>query len=63
VAILFDLTMMGDMLGVEERALLLKEMNEQFNPFADKVIQLAKNFEEEDLLTFIGQFMDTENNA
>ncbi len=54
---LFELAMMGDMIGLENRASDLEAMDASLAPFAAELRQMAKNFEEEQVLAFIKQFM------
>lgn len=53
---LFELAMMGDMIGLEARAGNLEARDASLVPFATELRQMAKNFEEERVLAFIKQF-------
>ncbi len=55
LAILFDLAMMGDMIGIEEELDRLEHEDKRFISFGDKLRQLTSNFEEEQILAFIRQ--------
>ncbi|MEG4626570.1 AAA family ATPase [Microcoleus sp. w1-18aA5] len=61
IAVLFDLAMMGDLRGIAERAAKLEQLNEQWVPFATHLRQLAKGFEEQQILEFIKQYRTTTN--
>ncbi|MEG4405323.1 AAA family ATPase [Microcoleus sp. MON2_D5] len=61
IAVLFDLAMMGDLRGIAERAAKLEQLNEQWVPFATHLRQLAKGFEEQQILQFIKQYRTTTN--
>jgi PAS domain S-box-containing protein len=51
--ILFDLAMQGDINGILEQADKLKQMDQQLVPFAKKVMQLAKKFEDEQICELV----------
>ncbi|MBW4492054.1 MAG: AAA family ATPase [Oscillatoria princeps RMCB-10] len=53
---LFDLAMMGDLREIGERAAQLEEMNAEWAPFAGHLRQLAKGFEEKQILDFVKQY-------
>ncbi len=55
IAILSQLTMVGDMHGLAERANYLKQLGEPYIPFANKLRALARGFEEEEILALISQ--------
>jgi DNA-binding response OmpR family regulator len=56
--ILYDLARRGNMRAIRERADHLEEMDENLAPFAGKLRQLAKNFQEEQILTLITQYLE-----
>lgn len=56
MVVLFDLAMMGDLRGIAERAAKLEQLNEQWVPFATHLRQLAKGFEEQQILEFIKKY-------
>lgn len=58
IQILFDLAMKGDMAGLENRAAHLEQMGEENRPFANQLRQLAKNFEDEQILTLVESYME-----
>ncbi len=53
---LLELAKMGNMIGLEKQATHLEAMDKQLGPFANRVRQLAKNFEDELILTFLEQY-------
>ncbi len=61
LAMLFDLAMMGDLISIEKQADQLEQKDEQFIPFANKLRQLAKNFEEEEVLALVERYIDIRN--
>ncbi|MEG4960331.1 MULTISPECIES: AAA family ATPase [unclassified Microcoleus] len=56
VAVLFDLAMKGELLSIEERASKLKAIDMRYAPFANQLLELTKNFEEDKLVEFVQQF-------
>ncbi len=59
IAVFYELAMMGDIGGIIEQAKKLQQLDEQFVPFANKLLQLAKGFQEKQILEFVKQY--TEN--
>ncbi len=57
LSILFELAMMGNMIGLEERADHIGTLDEKFIPFAAKLYQLATSFEDDQILTLVKQYM------
>jgi CheY-like chemotaxis protein len=55
--ILLDLARRGNMRAIQKRADHLEQTDERLAPFADKLRQLAKNIEDEHILTLITQCM------
>ncbi len=53
--ILYELAIVGDMQGIQERANGLKQLDELYIPFANKLHDLARNFEEQAVLALIEQ--------
>jgi hypothetical protein len=45
------------MRGIRDRAAHLEHLDEQFKPFASKLKELAKGFEEKALLAFIESYI------
>ncbi|MCL1465545.1 hybrid sensor histidine kinase/response regulator [Argonema galeatum] len=60
LTILFDLAMSGDMGGIQERADQLQQLAPQYVPFANRLSQLAKDFEEEKILELVQQYKEME---
>jgi anti-sigma regulatory factor (Ser/Thr protein kinase) len=59
VAILLELATMGDMRGIQDRAIALEKIDEKYNPFAKKLGELARGFEDEKLLALIERGRET----
>ncbi len=57
-AILDDLCLRGDFKGISEQVALLKEIDDKLVFFADRIEQLAKNFEDEQIRELIQPYMD-----
>jgi PAS domain S-box-containing protein len=55
-AILFELVRIGDIGGVMEYAAELAQRDERLIPFTDKICQLAKSFEEKQLLELVEKY-------
>jgi signal transduction histidine kinase/DNA-binding NarL/FixJ family response regulator len=56
IATLFDLARMGDLMGIVEQAERLEQLNQEWIPFAARLRQLAKGFEEKEILEFVKQY-------
>ena len=54
---LYELAMMGDIRGIHEYVLRLEQLDEQFLPFARQLSQLAKGFQEKQILEFVRKYM------
>lgn len=57
ITVLHELAMMGDIRGIQEQAQRLEQLNEQFVPFAQQLHQLAKGFQEKQILEFVRKYM------
>ncbi len=55
---LYESALFGNMQKIEEYATQLAERDAKYLPFADKLKQLAKNFEDEALVVLIERFME-----
>jgi signal transduction histidine kinase/DNA-binding NarL/FixJ family response regulator len=55
--ILYELAMMGRMRGIREKAQALEELNEKYRPFAQKLVELAKGFEDKQIVTLVEQYL------
>lgn len=56
-AVLMDLIMMGDVSGTLEYASKLGQQHEQLQPFADRVCRLARQFDENQLIELVKQYL------
>jgi PAS domain S-box-containing protein len=54
---LYELAMMGDIRGIQEQANRLEQLHVQFVPFARQLRQLAKGFQEKQILEFVKKYM------
>lgn len=54
---LHELAMIGDIGGIQEQADLIEQLDEQFVPFAQQLRQLAKGFQEKQILEFVRKYM------
>jgi hypothetical protein len=48
--------MIGDIGGIQEQADLIEQLDEQFVPFAQQLRQLAKGFQEKQILEFVRKY-------
>ncbi|HSH05432.1 MAG TPA: ATP-binding protein [Anaerolineae bacterium] len=55
---LFDFALMGDMTNLREQADELIAEDPEYTPFAQRIKELAKNFEQEGIINFLEEFMD-----
>ncbi|MEG4249243.1 PAS domain S-box protein [Microcoleus sp. AT3-A2] len=53
---LYELAMKGNFLEIVKQAVLLEEIDTQYIPFAKRLHQMAKDFQDEELLTFIESY-------
>ncbi|MEP6518009.1 PAS domain S-box protein [Microcoleus vaginatus] len=53
---LYELAMKGNFLEIVKQAVLLEEIDPQYIPFAKRLHQMAKDFQDEELLTFIQSY-------
>ena len=53
LATLYELVMKGNFKGIIRQAALIAEMDEKYIPFANKLHQLAKGFQDQDILALI----------
>ncbi|MGL5063177.1 MAG: AAA family ATPase [Microcoleus sp.] len=59
INVLFELAMMGDLGGIQKEAEKLESMNVKYVNFARKLIQLAKDFDEQKILELVEQYRGT----
>ncbi len=60
---LYDLARKGNLNGVAALATQLEQMDTQYVPFANRVVQMAKAFQDQDLLQLINQYRRTRTNT
>jgi response regulator RpfG family c-di-GMP phosphodiesterase len=53
---LYELAMMGDIRGILEQAKRIEQLDQQFMPFAQQLRQLAKGFQEKQILEFVRRY-------
>ncbi|MEG5032303.1 PAS domain S-box protein [Microcoleus sp. AT3-D2] len=53
---LYELAMKGNFLEIVKQAVLLEEIDPQYIPFAKRLHQMAKDFQDEEILTFIQSY-------
>ncbi|MDZ8104398.1 MAG: AAA family ATPase [Nostoc sp. DedQUE12a] len=58
LAILLDLAMRGDLRSIAERAVKLEEIDEELQPFATHLYQLAKGFKGKQILEFLQKYSE-----
>jgi CheY-like chemotaxis protein len=56
--VLYEFACRGDILGIRECAAKLEQRDVKFRPFAAKLSQFAKTYQDEPLLTFIESYME-----
>lgn len=54
---LYELAMMGDIRGIQQQAKRLEQLDEQFAPFAKQLSQMAKGFQEKQILEFVRKYI------
>ncbi len=57
IDILVELAIMGDLITVEKQLNYIEQLDEKYIPFVRQVSKLAKDFEDEKILTLIEQYM------
>jgi PAS domain S-box-containing protein len=57
LTILYELAMMGDIKGICEQAKEIRQLDEQFIPFAQQLLQLAQGFQEKQILEFVKRYI------
>ncbi|HEY9804963.1 MAG TPA: hypothetical protein V6D04_00225, partial [Candidatus Obscuribacterales bacterium] len=53
---LYELAMKGNFKAIIKQAIALEEMDQKYRPFAQKLHQLAKEFQDEKILAFIQSY-------
>jgi PAS domain S-box-containing protein len=61
--VLYELTMFGDLERVQEKAQQLEEIDEKYAPFAQKLCEHAKQFEDEPILALLESFMSDKSSS
>ena len=56
IDMLYELTMGGDMDDIQEYAAHLELLDQKYRPFANKLRELAKDFEDEQILRLVAQY-------
>lgn len=59
ITLLYQLAMMGDIRGIQEQATLIAKLDVKFEPFAQQLLQLAKSFQEKQILEFVRKYVVT----
>jgi len=57
---LYKLAMVGDIKGIQEQANVIEQLDEQFAPFARQLRQLAKGFQEKQIIEFVKKYTTVE---
>jgi signal transduction histidine kinase/ligand-binding sensor domain-containing protein/FixJ family two-component response regulator len=63
LAMLYKLAQSGRILDIQAHADHLARLNEAYLPFCDRLQELAKGFEVEQIVAFVGQFVQEEQNG
>ncbi len=58
MAVLYNLALRGNLLEIRKQAARIEQMDEKYNPFTDKLQQLAKAYADDEVLTLIKQYME-----
>jgi hypothetical protein len=58
--VLYELALIGSMRDIRKRADYLETLDAQYFPFADLLRRLAKNYEEQKILTLVERYMKGE---
>jgi signal transduction histidine kinase/DNA-binding NarL/FixJ family response regulator len=61
LALLCELATIGDIMGLQERAVQLEQRDPQWRPFAHRLAQLADRFELEQILALLAQYQPPES--
>ncbi|MDY7024154.1 MAG: hypothetical protein SWJ54_22865, partial [Cyanobacteriota bacterium] len=54
---LYELAMLGSMRKIREKANFLEELDPKYTPFAQKLKTLAQEFRDEEIITWIEQYL------
>ncbi|MBZ8180185.1 response regulator [Oscillatoria salina] len=58
LASLYQAAEIGDIARVEAEAIRIQQLDVQYLPFVNRLLQLARDFEEEEIFDFVAQFME-----
>jgi len=56
--VLYELAMLGSMRRIREQAQHINALDEKYIPFARKVLELAKAFEDEQIVALVEQYLE-----
>ncbi|MEO0688458.1 MAG: ATP-binding protein, partial [Cyanobacteria bacterium J06649_11] len=56
IEILYELAMLGSMKKIKEQAVHLKKIDFQYTPLADRLIELAENFQEAEITNLVDHY-------
>jgi CheY-like chemotaxis protein len=56
--VLYDLALKGDIFGIRERVAILEQRDRKFRPFAAKLSQFAKTYQDDHLLAFLESYLE-----
>jgi hypothetical protein len=56
---LYDLSLMGDLWAIQERASQIENQDARLTPFTSKICQLAEDFEVDKIQEFLKQYLST----
>ncbi len=62
IEILYELATLGKIRGIRQQATKIERMDKKFKPFADKLHELAKGYQDKEILELISPYMTKENN-
>jgi hypothetical protein len=58
MAALHELAKLGDMRGIRKQAERIEKMDSRYKPFADKLREFARGFEDKALIAFVERYME-----
>ncbi len=60
LALLLQMYQEGDIPGIRERSIQIERMDEKYKPFADRLAQLARDYDEQGMRALLEQFLGAE---
>jgi hypothetical protein len=57
IQILYELAMLGSMKKIKERAKYIRSLDDKYVPFAQKIQELAQEFQEKAIVNLIEQYL------